>query len=455
MSHGEPHPRRIEVLGAFESVYLPEHDIDVVESTGHATRWRDDLLLLRSCGVRTLRYPVRWHRVEGEPGCFDWADTDRVLGWIADQGMSPIVDLVHHTSHPRWLRDGFADPRFGDAMLRYYEAFARRYPWVGAYTLFNEPFGTLFLCGSEGIYPPRLRGTGGFVEVVRNVLPAIGEGSRMLRDLLPEARHVYVDTCERHSAARPEAVAYTEYANDRRFVLIDLLLGRDLDPRRPFLHDLVESGGEDLLDMEPGHVDVLGLDYYAHSQWQFTGHRLGTGTSPCPGRLDDLIAEYWERYRLPVMLGETNIRGHPSDRASWLKYTLEQCESALARGVPVQGYCWFPSIDSCDWGSLLNRADRAIDPVGVFWLDQALARHDSSMSRSFAMAAIGVPAAHLPAYRFRRPVLDWLRGYLPQMAHWDWQDPPDEPPCTNPPQRGEVIEFPVPPLPGGLPPGAA
>jgi beta-glucosidase/6-phospho-beta-glucosidase/beta-galactosidase len=369
--------------------------------------------------VRSLRYPVRWHRVEAEPGIYDWAHTDAVLGWLHDNGMRPIVDLVHHMSIPRWLDLGFADPRFPDALLRFYEAFAQRYPWVPGYTLFNEPFTTMFLAGAEGLFPPYLRGTEGFVRLTRNVLPAVAEGSRMYRDLLPGARHVH------------------------------------LDPRRPFLRHLAECGGEDLLAMQPGHIDVLGLDYYAHSQWRFSGPGVGAGTSPEPGRLDDLICEYHARYALPVVLGETNIRGHASDRASWFKYTLEQCENAAARGVPVEGYCWFPFIDSCDWASLLRRADRCIDPVGVFWLDESLERHESSMSRTFAMAAQGTPARNLPAYRFRRPVRDWVAGYLPQMEHWDWQEPPDEPECTNAPHVGEVIELPELPLAAEPPPGAA
>jgi hypothetical protein len=218
---------------------------------------------------------------------------------------------------------------------------------------------------------------------------------------------------------------------------------------------MIECGGEDLLDMEPGNIDVLGLDYYAHSQWQFSAPGVGAGSSPQPGRLDDLICEYASRYGLPVFLGETNIRGHASDRASWFKYTLEQCENAAARGVDIRGYCWFPFVDSCDWVSLLRRADRSIDPVGVYWLGDDLSRHESSMSRSFAMAASGTPARDLPAYRFRRPVLDWVHGYLPQMAHWDWEEPPDEPVCTNAPQAGEVVELPALPLAPEPPPGAA
>jgi beta-glucosidase len=138
------------------------------------------------------------------------------------------------------------------------------------------------------------------------------------------------------------------------------------------------------------------------------------------------MAEYWERYELPVIVGETNIRGTCSDRATWLKYTLEQCERARENGVPVEGYCWFPFIDSCDWDSILCRSKACVDPVGVYWLDEELLRRPSSMSAAYAAAAQGAPASTLPAFELQPPVARWLAGWLPQMLHWDWQPSPPE-----------------------------
>ena len=414
--------RRIELIGAFESTYQPAFDVDGTEASGHATRWRADLELLAACGVSRLRYPVRWHRIQPDRHTFDWRATDEVLGWLRDHGMRPIVDLCHHTSYPRWLRRGFADRRFAGAYLRYVEAFAARYPWVEEYTLFNEPLTTFLLCGQMGVWPPYLEGLRGFLALAGNVLPAVAGASWAYRDLLPRARHVYVDTAERATGASAPA----DLANDRRFFLLDLFLGRPIDPRRPFVADVLAAGGEALLQLALGTVDILGLDYYAHNQWHYPAGGGGRSASPEPGSLADLFVEYWDRYRLPCLLGETNIRGFAPDRASWLKYTLEQCEAAAARGVPVDGYCWFPFVDSCDWGSLLRRSDGDVDPVGVYWLDARLDRRPSSMSAAYAAAARGAPAAALPAYRFQPPVDRHLAGWLPQMAHWDWQGPPAE-----------------------------
>src|SRR3712207_4947311 len=108
-------PKPIEFLGAFESTYQPKFDVDVAESTGHIARWEADLALLRSCGVTRLRYPIRWHRIERSAKSFDWDETDRILGYMHDAGMRPAVDLMHHTSYPRWLKRGFADRSFRGA----------------------------------------------------------------------------------------------------------------------------------------------------------------------------------------------------------------------------------------------------------------------------------------------------------------------------------------------------
>ena len=119
---------RLRLVAGFESTYDPLSDVDCFDTTGHARRWREDLDGLLAAGVTDLRYPLLWHRIEREPGRYDWRDTDAVLGYMRDAGLRPVVDLVHHTSYPAWLTDGFADPRFGTAYERFAVAVAERYP---------------------------------------------------------------------------------------------------------------------------------------------------------------------------------------------------------------------------------------------------------------------------------------------------------------------------------------
>jgi len=441
----------LPIIGAFESTFMPAHDVDILETSGHVDRWREDLELLRAHGVTRLRYPVRWHRIEAVPAVYDWAHTDEVMAYMASEGFEPIVDLVHHTSYPCWLTGAFADPRFGPAYERFCEAFAERHPWVREYTLFNEPFATLFLSGHEAIWPPYAHGVRGFVELVRNVLPSVARMSRRYRELLPGARHVWVDSCEGHTALDPSGEALAALANDRRFFVLDAMLGRAGDRDRPFVAEVVRAGGADLLELEPGHVDVLGLDYYAHHEWAYGAgdvdgrvdvrsgerHPLGPGhpqvrdvrgVTPAPNAqgLAALVLQYAEHARLPLILGETNMAGAPFDRATWLKHTLEQVERARAAGAPIDGYCWFGFLDSLDWVSLLEHADRSIDPVGIIWLDEHLTRHESSVSRAYAAAAAGAGSEDLPAYRLTDGMAAHVAGLLPLMAHFEWREPPPD-----------------------------
>ncbi|MCU1405184.1 MAG: hypothetical protein JWQ43_1487 [Glaciihabitans sp.] len=430
----------VPVVGGFESTYMPHHDQDIFETTEHDMRWRDDLALIRDAGVRRVRYPIRWHRIESEEGQFDWSDTDDVMTFFHDHGFTPIVDLLHHTSYPKWLHAGFGDSRFPTAYVRYAREFALRYPWVAEYTLFNEPFSTLFLAGHEGIWPPYRTGLQGFVDLISHVLPAVAEASRLYRELLPEAKHVWVDTCEHPTSSDADGAEYAAMANERRFLVLDAFLGRDYDPHGPMAALLSEVGGQRLLGIESGGIDVLGLDYYAHCQWDFSaaGGSMPTLT-PLP--FADLIDQYWQRYGKPCLVTETNIRGRTSDRASWFKYVLEQCEVAQERGIPIEGICWFPVVDSTDWNSLLSRCEGQIDPVGVYWLDADLSRNPSVMSETYGLAARGVSSSVLPAFRFAEPVATWLAGYLPQMAHWTWLETPPGDVGRNVPPTASRLEL--------------
>ncbi len=439
----------IPFIGAFESTYLPAHDADILETSGHVARWREDLELLRELGVTRLRYPVRWHRVQPAPDRHDWGATDEVMAFLRDEGFEPIVDLVHHTSYPRWLQGGFADPRFGPALVAWARAVALRYPWIPAYTIFNEPFATLFLSGHEAVWPPYHHGMEGFVGLVRNVLPAVAEASRDLRELLPGATHLWTDSCEGHAGLDPAGELFAAFCDDRRFFAIDAMLGRAGDRSRPFVAAVCAAGGEDLLELEPGRVDVVGLDYYVHHEWCYrsrTGqppleiagrarHPNGPGhpqdlavegsvPSQRPRGLAALAGEYHRHLGLPMVLGETNLRGSTADRATFLKHALEQCEEARAAGVPLDGFCWFGLLDSLDWSSLLEHCRGDIDPVGVIALDEDLRRVRSSMSESYARAAAGTPAAALPAYRLTPDTAAWLSHLAPLMAHFAWEDPP-------------------------------
>jgi glycosyltransferase involved in cell wall biosynthesis len=366
-------PRGRTFVGGFESTHHPAAGVDVLEVTGSEERWTADLDHLLTSGVRHLRVPLRWPRIEPQQGRFDWSATDRLLGALRSRAAVPIVDLVHHTSYPGWLTDGFRGTDFGPAFLRYATAVAGRYPDVPAYTLFNEPFTTLFLAGHEALWPPYDRGLGGFRRLLLSVLPGWARPRRRGGSCC--ARRT---TC---GSTRPSSTGVLGRASATRSSRTTVGT-----PSSTWCWDTTWTGaGRSWASCSPrearhspscrGCVDVLGLDYYPHSEW-FYDEVGSRAFSPRPAGFAAVAAHYAERYGLPLMLTETNVRGLPSDRASWLRHVLEQYEAALAGGVPLHGFCWFPHVDSADWDSLLTRC------------------------------------------------ADDLTGFTAGLAHWPWRDPP-------------------------------
>jgi beta-glucosidase/6-phospho-beta-glucosidase/beta-galactosidase len=414
-------------LTGFESTQIHGTGKDVLGGTRHVERWKHDLNLIKAQGITCLRYPVPWHRIEARRGVYDWRWMDEVLAHMSAAGLDPIVDPIHHTSFPEWIRGGFGHPELPDFYLAFVREFARRYPQVKKYTIFNEPFVTTLFCGHEGIWYPYARSPRVFVRMAVNVGRAICRVSEMLTSAVPGVELIHVDTCEHHAPLDSGSREKTDFLNQRRFLFHDLILGR-IDRKHPLYGHLSRNGFQRgdarWFRDHPARIDVLGLDYYPHSEQQRSVREVRFHSSS-PRGFAAVAGDYVERYGLPVMLAETNLKGFVSDRLSWMRHMLEECEKLVARGVDFRGFCWFPFVDSTDWCSLVRQAERKVDAVGIYWLgDDRWERHGSELSDCFGKLARGeMSARELPAYRFQPPWNRNLAGFLPFMAHWAWKEP--------------------------------
>jgi len=404
----------------------------VLELTKHTELVEDDLKLVKDCGLTQLRYSLPWHSIEKVPGVYDWSWADRAMNTLRELGIDPIIDPLHHTSFPAWLKGGFANRNFVDSYLKFCTAIAERYPWAKSYTVINEPFVTTWFCGHEGVWYPYYRGANKFVPMLMNVAEAIVKVSRMLVETLgDDVKLVHVDAAEKHRAIDEESQPHADFSNNMRFLVHDLVLG-NVDIGHPLHEYLTRHGAtEEKLGSfraEPARIDVIGLDYYSHCEleWCVNGR---VWPNQRPEGLVPTAIDYAERFRRPMMLSETNIRGYVSDRISWLKFMVEQCEQVEQKigemGLPFEGFCWYPFIDSTDWCSLVKDAKGCVDPQGIFWLDrESLRRNHSELSEIYTALAKGqITSKDIPAYHFQAPLDEALESLMPMMAHWKWQSP--------------------------------
>ncbi len=346
-----------------EDTFVPQtrpglRALDEYELTGHYERWREDLALARATGARMVRWGIPWYRVEPEPARFDWSWVDQVLPYIVEElKLVPILDLVHYGT-PFWLDRSFVDPRYPEAVAAYARAVAERYHGlVRYYTPLNEPVISSLMCGMRGVWPPNLRGDRGYLAVGVALAKGIVRTVRALKEVDPSAVMVHVEAAGLTRAAREELEPLAAEHRRRGYVFFDLITGR-VDAGHP-LYTWLLSNGVSLNDLrylseQAIDLDVVGLNFYP--QWstkQLTtnvkgllyyqlAERDGTGFA-------ELIADFYERYRAPIMVTETSAKGSIEVKRRWLDTSVSTIGQLRVRGVPVIGYTWFPLFTMIDW----------------------------------------------------------------------------------------------------------
>ena len=326
---------------------------DLLRKTGHWERYLEDFTLIAEFGIRYLRYGIPIHVVAHDPDRFDWDWTDLALDALRTSALEPIVDLLHF-GVPDGLT-GFGDPHLPDIYARYARAFVERYPWVRYYTPVNEPLVTAVLSADAGFWNERAKSPRALAAAIHNVATCAVLGSEIIRAARPDAVFIQSDACEGYRAAEPGAEGLAAFLNERRFVTFDLTYGRRPSP--DVVAWLVSNGfPEERFDWfeEHGSKDgaILGHDYYQGNEWFVRADGTTYKARSQRRRYSVLAKEYFERYRMPFMLTETNISGHLA--RPWLAEVWNDSLALRDEGLPIRGFCWYGFVDHVDWDSALR-----------------------------------------------------------------------------------------------------
>jgi|ERR1041384_666787 beta-glucosidase/6-phospho-beta-glucosidase/beta-galactosidase len=358
-------PRAEDFIWAsgIEDTFVPQmkpghRALDEYQLMGHYEHWREDLALGRELGVRALRWGVPWYRVEPQPGEFDWRWTDEVLPYMTEElGITPIIDLMHYGC-PFWLKREFVSKDYVKAVSTYTAAFARRYKHlVRWYTPLNEPLVNALMCGKRGLWPPYLRGDQGYIRVMLQLVRGIIATVNAIKEIDPQAVMVHVEAAGLSRAIRQDLEVLAVEEQRRGYLAYDLITGQ-ITPAHPLYTWLLRSGAspDALAEIArtPISIDVMGLNFYP--QWS-TQHLYVDSRGRLAYRVHEedgagfaaLINDYYERYRVPLMITETSAFGTEELRARWLKSSVEAVKYLRSQRIPVLGYTWFPMCTMIDW----------------------------------------------------------------------------------------------------------
>jgi beta-glucosidase/6-phospho-beta-glucosidase/beta-galactosidase/glycosyltransferase involved in cell wall biosynthesis len=399
-----------------ESSTLPHLGVDQFEWTQHNRFWREDLArVAEELGLRHLRYAIPWHYLEPEPGRFDWRIADERIGACHELGLAPLLDVMHFGT-PRWLRQAVGDPLFPEALERLATALVERYRGVvRAWCPFNEPLVTSLFSGDLGFWPPHGRGWRGYMPVLARVALATSRALAAIRSADPGAAVLLCDAPDTFQTADDALAAECALRNLRRFLLLDLVGGR-VDAQHP-LHGWAVQHGFSELDLEwlrqrPQAPDAIGLDYYAHSDWELARGPKGLiqRRASAPTGLRGIARDYHARYGLPMLVSETSVEGPPVARESWLAQIVRDVARLREEQIPLVGLVWWPLVDHLDWDGALTHRIGKLHEVGLYRLarqpDGVLARVRTPLAASFAaLAARGEEAVGtLDLTRLARPI---------------------------------------------------
>ncbi len=116
---------------------------------------------------------------------------------------------------------------------------------------------------------------------------------------------------------------------------------------------------------------ILGNDYYYTNE-----HRVhADGLTEASGEVfgyTEITRQYYDRYRLPIMHTETNLKEGPlgTEAVQWLWKEWASVLRLRNDGIPTVGFTWYSLTDQVDWDTALREQNGNVNPLGLYDLDR-------------------------------------------------------------------------------------
>ncbi|MBA2744718.1 MAG: family 1 glycosylhydrolase [Flavisolibacter sp.] len=359
------------IENSYPTIQLPDGStkrVDEMEKCGHYKYWDLDFNLTKDLGIDFLRYGPPYFSTHLSPGKYDWEFTDRTFAKLKELDITPIVDLLHF-GVPDWMGN-FQNPDFPELFAEYAGAFAERFPYLQLYTPVNEIFITAMFSGQYGWWNERLTSDLGFVTALKHLCKANVLAMHAILKVQPQAVFIQSESSEYFHPMRPEVQQHANFLNRKRFLALDLTYGFPMSVQ---MYEYLRDNGmswEEFHWFEHNQVKarcILGNDYYATNEHLV----LPNGATQASGEIFGyyvITHQYYNRYRLPIMHTETNMK--MPDSVNWLYRQWANLHRLKQDGVPIIGFTWYSLTHQVDWDTALREDNGRVHEVGLFDLDR-------------------------------------------------------------------------------------
>lgn len=320
-------------MGGFECSTHRNNDgrrLDLIASTRHDEFALRDYDRMMRHGMTTARDGVRWHLIEREPFRYDFASLDGQIEAAKSSGIEIIWDYFHY-GYPDDI-DIFSNQfseRFGafaEALTRYLiENLGERLHVCPI----NEISFFSYIAGDRGVFHPCRRKKGD--ELKRILIDASTAAVERIHSVCPSATVMFTEPAI-HVVPKDDSADAVRAAESYRLAQFEAL-------------DALEAA--QIAAKDHGVNDVIGLNYYFHNQWRHPGRQKIPRGHDLYRPLNEILAEFHERYGRPILIAETGIED--DERAGWFRYVCDQAAIAIDNGVPMQGVCLYPIVNHPGW----------------------------------------------------------------------------------------------------------
>ena len=377
----------LELWGGIECTInrIDDFYLDQLEQSKHFSR-ENDLDLIASLGIKTLRYPILWEFNQPRENEIPvWKHTDTQLGKLRDLGIKPIAGLLHHGSGPEYTN--LLDSKFPEKLASYAELVAERYPWIEFYTPVNEPLTTARFSGLYGLWYPHKQNDISFAKMLLNQVKGIVLSMIAIRKINPSAKLVQTeDLCKTYST--PSLAYQAKFENERRWLTYDLLCGKVTPGHVMWAYlsrlGIPASSLQFFID-NPCPPDIMGLNHYITSERFLDDkpenyppdNRGGNEVQeyadveavriPLCKRLGlkALLKEAWDRFGLPMAITEAQLNCTREEQLRWLSEIWKDCQQLRKDGIDVKAVTAWSLLGAFGWDTLLTSRVMDYEP-GAF-----------------------------------------------------------------------------------------
>ena len=365
------------------------------EACDHVHRFREDVALMASLGIRNYRFSISWPRVlpEGTGRVNDAGIRfySELVDCLLENGIRPFVTL-YHWDLPRALHERGA--WMNEEMIRWFAEYTRVIALslgdrVKDFLTINEPQCIIGLGYVHAEHAPAIScPTRDIVRMSHILMRCHAEAVRVLRETVPNVRVGYAPCSspvlpETESPADIDAArrAYFSVNPDPRALTWGpawfsdpVMLGRYPEDALSMYGQYLPRGFERDLDSMHPRLDFYTQNIYnSNLTVRAADNPVGYETVPYPmGGERTLMgwpvtpeAMYWgprflyERYQTPILISENGMschdwvtpdgKVHDPQRIDFLRRYLLSLRRTCEDGADVRGYFYWSLLDNFEW----------------------------------------------------------------------------------------------------------